>query len=60
MRPNFVIRNLGPLASVLALWPSLAVAAAQTEPIASFQTEKEAQEHCPGGLVVWLDLPSKV
>jgi len=24
------------------------------------QREKEAQEHCPGGLVVWLDLSSKV
>ena len=32
------------LASVLQLLPELAVAAAPVEPIASFQTEKEAQE----------------
>ena len=44
------------LAATLQLLPELAVAAAPVEPIASFQTEKEAQERCPGGLVVWLDL----
>ena len=45
---------------MLALWPSLAVAVPPTEPLAGFSTEKEAQEHCPGGLVVWLDVPTKV
>ena len=48
------------LASALQLLPELAVAAVPVEPIASFQTEKEAQEHCPGGLVVWLDLATKI
>ena len=48
------------LASALQLLPELAVAAAPVELIASFQTEKEAQQHCQSGLVVWLDLASKI
>ena len=27
--------------------------------VATFQTEGEAQEHCPNNLVVWLDPPTK-
>src|SRR6476646_10049417 len=37
------------IASALQLLPELAVAAAPVEPIASFQTEKEAQEHVQAG-----------
>jgi hypothetical protein len=62
-RPGYYVSKLrhsefGALASVLALRPSLALTASQTEPLASFQ--KEAEAHCTNDLVVWLDLPSKV
>jgi hypothetical protein len=57
----------GPLVPVLALtvvlWPRLVAAASAAPPanfpVASFPTEKEAEQHCAGDLVVWLDLPSR-
>jgi hypothetical protein len=55
--PKLRHSEFGALASVLALRPSLALTASQTEPLASFQ---EAEAHCTNDLVVWLDLPSKV
>jgi hypothetical protein len=52
-------RLLPALASLVLLLPSLAMAA-PTEPPPTFPTEKEAQRHCPGGPVVWLDVPSRI
>ena len=57
----------GPLMPVLALtvvlWPRLVAAASAAPPanfpVASFPTEKEAEQHCAGDLVVWLDLPTR-
>ena len=45
------------LALIVALWPRLTAATAA--PLANFPTQKEAEQHCPGDLVVWLDLPSR-
>ena len=56
----FVSRLVPALGLVTALWPLLSLAASPTAPPPNFPTEKEAQEHCAGDLVVWLDLPSKV
>jgi hypothetical protein len=47
------------LALVVVLWPRVILAAATAAPPASFPTQKEAEQHCPGDLVVWLDLPSR-
>ena len=52
------------LAFVALLWPRLVVAASPaapsaSPPAASFATEKEAEQHCPGDLAVWLDVPSR-
>ena len=52
------INPLVPAVALVALWPTLGLSA--TAPVANFPTEKEAEQHCPGDLVVWLDLPSKV
>ena len=63
----------GPLVPALALtallWPRLVIAASPgapsasfpgaSFPAASFATEKEAEQHCPGDLAVWLDRPSR-
>ena len=48
------------LALVVVLWPRLAVAASSAAPPDSFATEKEAEQHCPGDLVVWLDTASRI
>jgi hypothetical protein len=54
----------GPLVSALAvvalLWPRLTLAASSAAPPPNFPTEKEAEQHCPGDLAVWLDLPSRI
>jgi hypothetical protein len=42
------------------LWPLMLAAASLAVPPASFATEKEAERHCTGDLVVWLDLPSRI
>ena len=52
------------LAFTVLLWPRLVITAspaapATNFPAASFATEKEAEQHCPGDLVVWLDRPSR-
>ena len=52
--------RLPAFAAVIPLLAGLAIAASPIEPLASFSTENDAQEHCPGGLVVWLDVPTKV
>jgi hypothetical protein len=58
----------GPLVPALAfaalLWPRVVMAASPaappaSPPTASFATEKEAEQHCPGDLAVWLDVPSR-
>ena len=48
------------LALVAVLWPRLILAASSVAPPANFATQKEAEQHCPGDLVVWLDLPSRI
>jgi hypothetical protein len=39
--------------------PALAVAASPGLPPANFPTAREAQQHCPDDLVVWLDLTTR-
>jgi len=56
MSVAFINRLVPAVALGALLWPAFSVAAA----MADFPTEKEAEQHCPGDLVVWLDLPSKV
>ena len=61
MMPPLLVGWLSPaVAPMLAALTSLAVTARAAEPLSSFSTEKEAQGHCPGGLVVWLDRATKV
>jgi hypothetical protein len=45
--------------ALIALWPHLGVAASPTAPPTNFATEKEAEQHCPTDLVVWLDLSTR-
>jgi hypothetical protein len=47
------------LALVVVLWPRVILAAATAAPPENFPTQKEAEQHCPADLVVWLDLPSR-
>jgi hypothetical protein len=52
------------LAFAALLWPRVVMAASPaappaSPPTASFATEKEAEQHCPGDLAVWLDVPSR-
>jgi hypothetical protein len=47
------------LALVALLWPQLVLAASSAAPPENFATEKQAEQHCPGDLVVWLDPPSR-
>jgi hypothetical protein len=49
------------LLSALALMsqPGLAVAASAVTPLVNFPTAREAQQHCPDDLVVWLDLTTR-
>lgn len=42
------------------LWPYGAVAQAPTAPLPTFRSEQQAQRHCPGDTVVWLNLPSGI
>ena len=60
MSVAFINRLVPAVALGALLWPAFSVAAPTTAPMADFPTEKEAEQHCPGDLVVWLDLPSKV
>jgi hypothetical protein len=57
------IANVGAFVAAVALiallWPSLGGAASPTTPPTNFATEKEAQEHCPDDIVVWLDLSTR-
>lgn len=48
------------LALVVVLWPRLLLAAATAAPPTNFPTQKEAEQHCPGDLVVWLDPASRI
>jgi hypothetical protein len=48
------------LALLVALWPRPILAASSAAPAESFATEKEAEQHCPGDLVVWLDAASRI
>ena len=47
------------LAAIVLLWPRPVLAASSASPPANYATEKEAEQHCAGDLVVWLDLPSR-
>ena len=46
------------VALIALLWPPPVRAASPTAP-STFATEKEAQEHCPADIVVWLDLSTR-
>ena len=48
------------LALIVVLWPRLILAAAAAAPPENFPTQKEAEQHCPGDLVVWLDPASRI
>ena len=48
------------LALAVVLWPRVILAASSAAPPANYATEKEAEQHCTGDLVVWLDLPSRI
>jgi hypothetical protein len=48
------------LALVAVLWPRLTLAASSAAPPPNFPTEKEAEQHCSGDLVVWLDPASRI
>jgi len=53
-------RRLVGLGLFVLLWPGLAIAASPTAPLVNFPTEQQAQQHCPGDAVVWLNLPSGI
>ena len=46
--------------SVLLTLPGTALALSPIVPLANFPTAAQAQQHCPGDTVVWLNLPSGV
>ena len=48
------------LALAVVLWPRPILAASSAAPPANYATEKEAEQRCPGDLVVWLDAPSRI
>ena len=60
MAVAFINQLMPAVALVALLWPTFSRAAPATAPPATFPTEKEAEQHCPGDLVVWLDLPSRI
>jgi hypothetical protein len=47
------------VALIALLWPIPGVAAPPTTPPTNFATEKEADQHCPTDIVVWLDLSTR-
>ena len=53
-------RGFTTVALVVLLWTGLAIAASPTAPLANFPNERQAQQHCPGDTVVWLNLPSGI
>ena len=59
-RRRISLKRVAALALAVPLQAATPGAATCAEPLASFSTEKEAQEHCPGGLVVWLDATNRV
>jgi hypothetical protein len=58
--PVAFVHRVLPALALTVLLPGLAITASPTPPPDNFPTEKEAQQHCPGDLVVWLDLPSRI
>ena len=48
------------LALVGFLAPSAGFALSPIEPFANFPSEVQAQQHCPGDAVVWLNLPTGI
>ena len=54
------VDSFAPVVVLIALlWPRLGVAASPTAPPTNFATEKEAEQHCPADIVVWLDLSTR-
>jgi len=51
-------RLVSALALAALLLPGSAIAASPT-PLATYPTAQEAQQHCPGDLIVWLDAPTR-
>jgi hypothetical protein len=60
MSVAFINRLVPAVALGALLWPTFGLSASPTAPVVNFPTEREAEQHCAGDLVVWLDLPSKV
>jgi hypothetical protein len=48
------------LALIVFLLPITGAALSPTAPLASFPNEAQARQHCPGDIVVWLNLPTGV
>jgi hypothetical protein len=42
----------------LAAFSGVALALSPSAPLSAFPTEAQAQQHCPGQTVVWLNLPT--
>ena len=60
MSVAFINRLVPAVALGALLWPTFGLSASPTSPVVNFPTEREAEQHCAGDLVVWLDLPSKL
>jgi hypothetical protein len=56
--PLAFVHRVVPALALVAL-PGFAIAAEPKSPLANFPTAKEAQQHCPDDLVVWLDPPTR-
>jgi len=55
------VRRLAIAFALLALFaPGVTLALSPSAPLANFPTEQQAQQHCPGDAVVWLNLPTSV
>ena len=49
---------IGALVGLVA-FAGVALALSPNAPLATFPTEAQAQQHCPGQTVVWLNLPTR-
>jgi len=51
---------VGVLLLIGLFWAGGAIGQSPTAPLATFPTEQQAQQHCPGDTVVWVNLPSGI
>ena len=56
--PGAIVRRFLSSLALMTL-PGFATAAPSAEPLENFPTAQEAQQHCPGDLIVWLDAPTR-